>query len=39
MFLNVGNHARQLGGEVVDLPFPDVPPEAGEAELNPSPLN
>ena len=45
MFINFSNHpsegwdaaqleaARELGGNVVDVAFPMVPPEAGEAEV------
>jgi hypothetical protein len=45
MFLNISNHASRdwpdsqrraaenLGGGIVDLMFPDVSPEAGEAEI------
>jgi hypothetical protein len=45
MFLNISNHASRdwpdsqrraaenLGGSIADLMFPDVPPEAGEPEV------
>lgn len=45
MFVNVSNHrsadwrppqlqaARELAGEIVDLAFPDVPPEASEHDV------
>jgi hypothetical protein len=46
MFFNITNHphekwgerqleeARRLGGEIVDIPFPNVPPELDTGELN-----
>lgn len=45
MFVNISNHhsskwseeqrraAMELGGEIVDIPFPNVPPAAGEGDL------
>jgi len=45
MFFNITNHphdkwgerqrseARRLGGEIVDIPFPNVPPEIGTEGL------
>lgn len=45
MFINLSNHpssswsenqleAAEQFGEVVDIPFPDISPEAGEKEMN-----